>query len=374
MTRAVPADPNGSGFRRFLEGAPKAELHVHLRGAMPPEFFAGLLDKYPPNEALRDAPTRFLEAFRKCDNIRPFLKSPIKAPIHSLFHFHSFDQFLATYLFTSYFCRDVTDFRNLIAAVRAELTRQNIVYAEITVSVFEYLNQGIGMEDLSEALDEGARARGVETLWIADLVRNIGPTKATEILEGLLRCRPRSLVGITLGGSEHEYPPAQFKAVYAMARDHGLRLTIHAGEALGPKSVWDAVRVLGAERIGHGVRSVEDSSLVAHLAERQIPLEVCPTSNVRTGVYRDYAHHSLPSLHNAGIPISLNTDDPTFFRTTLPDECLHARDMGISEADIVGMLANGFRHAFMAEDRKQVLLEQFYSYCRLHAPGAHPSG
>ena len=119
MTREVPVDPPASRLRRFLEGAPKAELHVHLRGAMPPEFFAGLLEKYTPAKALEDAPKRFLDAFQECDNIRPFLHSPLKAPIQSLFHYRSFDEFLATYLFTSYFCRDVTDFRNLIAAVRA---------------------------------------------------------------------------------------------------------------------------------------------------------------------------------------------------------------------------------------------------------------
>ena len=317
MTRAVHSEKTASRFRRFLEGAPKAELHVHLRGAMPPDFFAGLLEKYTPQQALKDAPARFLDSFRKYGNIRPFLRSPVEAPVHSLFHYHSFDQFLATYLFTSYFCRDVTDFRNLIAAVRAELAEQNIVYAEITVSVFEYLNQGIPMDDLTEALDEATQSPGVETVWIADLVRNIGPGKAQEILEALLRSRPRGLVGITLGGSEHQFPPAQFEQVYRTARDRGLRLSVHAGEALGPQSVWDALRILGAERIGHGIRSIEDPELVAHLAERRIPLEVCPTSNVRTGVCRNYSDHPLPSLHHAGVPLSLNTDDPHLLRPRL---------------------------------------------------------
>ena len=372
MTREVPVDPPASRLRRFLEGAPKAELHVHLRGAMPPEFFAGLLEKYTPAKALEDAPKRFLDAFQECDNIRPFLHSPLKAPIQSLFHYRTFDEFLATYLFTSYFCRDVTDFRNLIAAVRADLTRQNIVYAEITVSIFEYLNQGIAMEDLAEALDEGAGAPGVETLWIADLVRNIGPDRAHRILEDLLRCRPRGLVGITLGGSEHEFPPARFEPLYATAREHGLRLSVHAGEALGPQSVWDALRILGAERIGHGIRSIEDPELVAHLAERGVPLEVCPTSNIRTGVCRDYPDHPLPSLLKAGVPVTLNTDDPTFFCTTLVDECLHARDMGIGEADIMAMSANGFRHAFMPEDRKQSFLDQFAGYCKQCGDGIPP--
>ena len=372
MSRSVSASPTASRFRRFLEDAPKAELHVHLRGATPPDFFAGLLEKYTPERALQNAPARFLAAFQECDNVRPFLHSPLKAPIQSLFHYRSFDQFLATYLFTSYFCRDVTDFRNLIAAVRTGLARQNIVYAEITVSIFEYLNQGIAMEDLAEALDEGAGAPGVETLWIADLVRNIGPVRAQEVLEDLLRCRPRSLVGITLGGSEHEFPPAQFEQLYATARGHGLRLSVHAGEALGPNSVWDALRILGAERIGHGVRSIEDPVLVAHLAELRIPLEVCPTSNIHTGVCRDYPDHPLPSLLAAGVPLTLNTDDPTFFRTTLVDECLHARDMGISEADIVAMLANGFRHAFMPQDRKRIFLGQFDRYREQHRYGEPP--
>ena len=163
-----------------------------------------------------------------------------------------------------------------------------------------------------------------------------------EVLEDLLRCRPRGLVGITLGGSEHEFPPARFEQLYATAREHGLRLSVHAGEALGPQSVWDALRILGAERIGHGIRSIEDPELVAHLAEQGVPLEVCPTSNIRTGVCRDYPDHPLPSLLKAGVPVTLNTDDPTFFRTTLVDECLHARDMGISEADIIAISANGF--------------------------------
>ena len=196
---------------------------------------------------------------------------------------------------------------------------------------------------------------------------NIGPSRTLEVLETLLRHRPRRLVGITLGGSEHRFPPAQFKSLYDRAREKGLRLSVHAGEALGPSSVWDALNILGAERIGHGIRSIEDPKLMAHLADHRIPLEVCPTSNIHTGICHDYKSHPLPLLHEAGIPISLNTDDPAFFRTTLVDECLHVREMGVRETDIVSILAGGFQHAFMPETQKTTLLKQFEDYCDQHS-------
>ena len=363
MTQFSSNPAISSGFRRFLETAPKAELHIHLRGAMPPKFFGSLLEKHTPECALENAPGRFLEDCKRYENIRPFLQSPIKASPETLFQYQSFDQFLTTYLFTSYFYRDVTDLRNLIETVRATLTSQNIVYAEITVSVFEYLSQGISMEEIALALEEVTDAIGVEIFWIVDLVRNIGPSRTLEVLEDLLRHRPRRLIGITLGGSEHRFPPAQFKSLYDRAREKGLRLSVHAGEALGPHSVWDAVNILGAERIGHGIRSIEDQKLIIHLADKRIPLEVCPTSNIYTGICRDYESHPLPLLHSAGVPISLNTDDPTFLYTTLVDECRHARDMGISETGIVQILADSFQHAFMPESRKRAFLKQFEDYC-----------
>lgn len=363
MTHCLSSSAIPLEFRRFLDNAPKAELHIHLRGAMPPQFFGSLLEKYPPECALENAPAQFIEDFKRHNNIQPFLRSPIKASPETLFRCQSFDQFLSTYLFTSYFCRDATDFRNLIKAVQATLTSQNIVYAEITVSLFEYLSQGIAIEEIALVLDETTTGAEVETFWIVDLVRNIGPSRTLEVLETLLRHRPRRLVGITLGGSEHRFPPAQFKPLYDLAREEGLRLSVHAGEALGPSSVWDALNILGAERIGHGIRSIEDPKLMAHLAAHRIPLEVCPTSNIHTGICHNYKSHPLPLLHEAGIPISLNTDDPAFFHTTLVDECLHVHEMGVSEADIVSILAGGFQHAFMPETQKTTLLKQFEDYC-----------
>ena len=353
-----PSESILPGFEEFLRDAPKAELHVHLRGAMPAEFFAELISKYGPRQALEHAPRRHLDAFNRCDNIRPFLASPNAERVQGLFRYHSFDQFLATYLFTSYFVRDIDDFRNLIAAVRGFLEKQNIVYAEITVSVFEYLNQGIALPDLLAVLDETANAPGIRVQWIADLIRNLGPAKVVELMRQILGKRPASLTGITLGGSEHQFPPAQFSALYRLAREQGLRLSVHAGEALGPASVWDAIRVLQVDRIGHGVRAIEDPNLVDYLANRQIPLEVCPTSNLRTGVFPSYEAHPLKALCEAGVQLSVNTDDPAFFSTTLAEEYGHALRMGLDEQALVSIMKNGFRHAFLPEADRCRYVEQ----------------
>ena len=307
---------------------------------MPRRLFAELLLQRPPEVALAKAPSRQLELFQQCDNIRPFLKfrPGLTNRVDSLFRTHSFDQFLATYLFTAYFVPDISRFRDLVAAVLRDMESQNIVYAEITVSVVEYLHQGIALDELLASLDEAAEESQIQVQWIVDLVRNIGTEAALSLLGDILRIQPSSVVGITLGGSERLFPPAEFVEVYETARDHGLRLSVHAGEGLGPDSVWDALRLLKAERIGHGVRAIEDKRLVDYLSEHQIPLEVCPTSNLRTGVYPSYEAHPVKALHEAGVPITINTDDPTFFSTTLAEEFKHLSNMGISDQDLIELM------------------------------------
>ena len=321
-----------------------AELHVHLRGAMPPEYFARLLAKRTVAEALAQAPERHLELFRRNGNIRQFLEGP--QPPEALFGFDSFEGFLAAYLFSGYFVRDVEDFRGLLAAVRAKLLSDGIAYAEVTVSIPEYLMHGVRLEAMVEALSEEACQEPPRLRWIVDLVRNLGVEAADGLLERLIERPPRGWVGITLGGSEHLFPPAPFAGVYARARAAGLKLTVHAGEAAGAASVWDAIRVLQVDRIGHGVRAIEDPRLVAELAERRIPLEVCLTGNVRTGVYESYEAHPLEALVKAGVQVTLNTDDPTFFGTTLAEEFERAAAMGLSAVQLEAIAANARRFAF----------------------------
>jgi adenosine deaminase len=304
--------------------------------------------------------------------LRPFFETPAQARAADLFAYSSMEEFQISFLFTSYFFRDVADLRGLIQAVRGDLIAQNIVYAEITVSVAEYRNQGLPLPGILAALDEASGTPPLKIRWIVDLVRNFGADAAHELLREIVALRPASVVGITLGGSEHRFPPGLFTNVYRLARDHGLRLTVHAGEAAGPESVWEALNMLGVERIGHGVRAIEDAKLVEHLAERQVPLEISPTSNLRTGIYPSYEAHPVRALHQAGIAININPDDPSFFNTTLAKEYEHLLDNGLSEEDVLTFIQNGFRHAFLPAEEKQAYLKAVEREWKAHRAGVRP--
>ena len=344
----------------LLRQLPKSELHVHVRGAIPIGVFTHLLNKYPISDVLAGISDEYKVKLNGYPNMRPFL-SDRHTPwtvedAAKIFEFRTFEQFLDTFNFTGFFLREVADMRALVLGVVESLKAQNIIYAEITISIKEYLRQHITLEDLLTCLEEASHVPGIRVQWIVDLVRDFGVESGLTLLHQILELRPTSIVGITLGGSEHEYPPAQFIEIYKLARDNALHLTVHAGEALGPESVWDAVRVLGVERIGHGVRAIEDPALVAYLAEKEIPLEVCPTSNLRTCIYPSYAAHPVLSLYEAGVPVSINSDDPTFFHTTLANEYEQVYNMGANEAAIYSMLRNGFAHAFL--DKREISVYQ----------------
>lgn len=345
---------------RLLGRLPKAELHVHLRGAVPVEVLRGQIERYGVRDLVDRAPARLYELWLRADNLRPLLlgHGQVEAAMPGLFAYQDFDGFLATYAFTGYFFRDLDDFARLVSGVMLALARQRIVYAEVMVSVREYLNQGLLLDDLLEVLETTERP-GLTVRWIVDLVRNFGPEAALSLTRDLVERRPETVIGITLGGSEHAFPPELFRGTYRVAAGAGLRLTCHAGEALGADSVREAIDGLGAERIGHGIRAIEDRALVEELAERGIPLEVCPTSNLYTGVVPFYHEHPVTDLLEAGVPVSINTDDPTFFHTSLVEEYLHLHDMGSSESELLAVVRNGYQHAFAPDDEKAALLAAF---------------
>lgn len=313
---------------------------------MPLSYLQARFGKYPPARAIESAPPRLRDRMLSQAGIRGVVQAEDPArEAEGLFSCSSFDGFLAAYLFTSYFVRDAEDLRELVAAVHRGLGAQRVVYAEITVSVPEYIMQGIPLEEIMEVLGEEPAGRPI-VRWIVDLVRDFGPSACASLLERVLALRPDSVVGVTLGGGEHLHPPAPFRRVYEIAREGGLRTTVHAGEALGPESVWDAVRVLEVERIGHGVRAIEDPALVRFLAERRIPLEVCPTSNVCTGVYPSIEAHPVRKLFEAGVPLSISTDDPAFFGVTLAGELAGLRRVGFSWSEIGDLARGAFGMAF----------------------------
>lgn len=332
---------------------PKSELHFHLNGAMPISVFTHLLNKHNPVKLMANANERHLKMFQSRPNIIPFLadRKWEEEEVRALFRYQSFDDFLVTYCFSSYFVRDTEDMAEVIIGVLTSLRAQNVVYVEITMSVIEHLWNGLTLPELKECM-ESVNLPGIRVNWIVDLVRDIGPETTLALLRDILALDCERIVGITIGGAEHYFPPAQFAEVYKLARVNGLRLSAHAGEGLGAESVWDALRILHAERIGHGVRAVEDPELVRYLAEHRIPLEVCPTSNLRTGIYQTYQEHPAHKLYAAGIPITINSDDPTFFFTTITDEYQRLPEMGFTPHEIYEVLANGFRCAFLPDSDK----------------------
>lgn len=359
-----------NSLRERLVRLPKAELHVHLRGAMPPVVCSALLAKYGCSDLEQRAPARLFALWRQADNLAPLLAGALvdDQTVRQLYRYRDFDNFLATFAFTGFFVRELDDFRALVQGVLAQLAAEGIVYAEVTVSLREYMNQGLALEALVEIL-ESARAPGLRTVWIVDLVRNFGVRAAEELVEQIAGLRSPAIVGITLGGSEHQFPPAPFAGAYRRAAEAGLRLSVHAGEALGPSSVWDSLNLLGVERIGHGIRAVEDPALLTHLAERRLPLEVCPTSNLRTGVVASLAEHPVKHLLEAGVELSINSDDPSFFATTLVDEYLAVASLGVDEAQVLELARNGFRHAFLPAQDKAAYLERLDASLRVGKTG-----
>jgi adenosine deaminase len=202
---------------------------------------------------------------------------------------------------------------------------------------------------------------GIEIRWIFDIVRDIpdetlNSRRAEYTLAVALEGMNDGVVALGLGGGEVGNPPEQYTQWFEKAREAGLHSVPHAGETVGPESVWGAILVLGAERVGHGVRSIEDPALVGYLADSQIPLEVCPTSNVRLGVYADLASHPLPDLHNAGVLITINSDDPPLFNTTLNDEVKLLVDPFNFDINTINeILLNGVRCSFLQVKEKQAL-------------------
>jgi len=336
-------------FSDWIKETPKSELHIHLLGAMPKELCLSIVKGRPLKKILRNSLSKYFFVFKVLEKhfslfggIREFL---VRKDIKPLLNFKTFDQFLIAYLFLGYLIKNRQDLNRLIEGVIKNLEDQGITYAEITVSPIHYINQGISLKKLIKCMDRASNNSKIKIRWIIDLVRDLGPRATFKQLKKVTRLKSKSIIGITIGGSEHIYPAEKFSKTFQLAREKGLRLTIHAGEASGPESIWNALKI-GAERIGHGVRAIEDPKLVKHLAKNKIPLEICLTSNIKTKVYKSYKEHPVKQLYKAGVPITINTDDPLLFQTNLNKEYSHLKDLGFTKKEIQQIIQNGFKYAF----------------------------
>ena len=292
------------------------------------------------------------------------------------FAYRDFSHFIETWYWKNRFLREYEDFTFIAEAVARDLAHQNIRYVEAFYSPPDFARHGLDTQRLTEAIRAGlARVPQIEVALVADLVRDYGPEKASVTLAEVNEVRASGVIGIGIGGSEQDVPAGLFEGVYEEAQTLGFRTTAHAGEASGAGDVWEAIRCLNVERIGHGTRAEEDESLLEYLAEHQIPLEMCPISNVRTAVVGSLKEHPIRRYFEQGIIVTVNTDDPKMFGNSLAEEfLLLERELGFSRDEIRTVILQGIHSSWLPEDRKQQLTQQFRADPAWQSsPGGQPS-
>jgi adenosine deaminase len=326
--------------RAWLTRLPKAELHLHLEGSVPQDALWELIQKYGGDPGV-----------------------PTRESLRERFVYRDFPHFIETWIWQSGFLRAYEDFTQIAAAVARDLARQNIRYVEAFYSPGDFARHGLRLQPLTEAIRRGLeQVPEVEIKLVADLVRDRGPQAGAIQLAEIAEVRELGVIGIGIGGSEQRHPPEPFAAVYTEARRLGFWTSAHAGEAAGPESVWGALRALHADRIGHGTRAIEDPALVAYLAEQQVPIELCPLSNLRTGVVPGIEAHPARSFYDRGLLITINTDDPAMFGNSLVDEyAVLIERLGFTPDDIRTLILNALRASWMPEQRRRELAELFTS-------------
>jgi aminodeoxyfutalosine deaminase len=327
----------------FVHVMPKVELHVHLEGSIQPATLLTLAER---NGVALPA-----------DNVEG---------LKDFYQFTDFEHFLRVYFAISSCLRTVDDFCLIAYEFGAEMARQGIRYAEVTFTPHTSVtNTGLPFDDILAALNEGRlRAEqefSVQFRWVLDIVRD-DPGSRHKVAKWATSAANDGVVGFGLGGTETGHPPEWFSDAYAVAREAGLHSVPHAGETAGPESVWGAIRALQAERVGHGVRSIEDPALVDYLQEHQIPLEVCPTSNLRLGVYASLEEHPIRRLWDQGVYVTVNSDDPPMFNTDLVSEYQAlVEHLGFEAADLEQLSLNALEASFLPNTSKAELKQTFQS-------------
>ena len=314
---------------------PKAELHLHLEGSIQPSTVVALTARH--GVAVTEEEVRRRYAYQ------------------------NFLEFLEAFKWVTSFLRDPQDYALITRDLADHLLSQRVVYAEVTISVGVMLLRKQSPERNFEAILAAAepfQKRGLRINWIFDAVRQFGPEAAMRVMEAARQCASKSIVAFGVGGDELSVPTEELRPVYDQAAAAGLHRLIHAGEIGGPEKIREAVELLGAERIGHGIAAINDPALMDLLADRRIPLEICPASNIRTGALArqlgrteaSIRDHPLPALFRHGIPVVLSTDDPAMFHTTLDEEYENAHQLGLTEKELLRLAQMSFEFSF---DRQQ---------------------
>ena len=343
LGRAGPATRELSAW---LDAIPKIELHLHLEGAIPHAALRELIAKYDGARAV-----------------------PSTAELDARFRYSTFREFLDAWMWKNGYLRQLEDFTWIAQEVARDLARQNVVYAEVFCSPPDF--EPLETQRLIEAIRLGfARVPEIELALVPDLVRDYGPERGARELSEVAEVRALGVVGIGIGGTESAYPPQAFAGVYARARQLGLRTTAHAGEVAGARSIWGALDVLQVDRIGHGTRAEEDPALLVALAERRVPLEMCPISNVCTGSIASLGDHPIRRYFDRGLLVTVNTDDPGMFGNSLAQEYLRLiDDWGFTTDEIVSLVRNALEASWLTPSRRLELSARLERGLRVPAPG-----
>jgi aminodeoxyfutalosine deaminase len=328
----------------FIAGLPKVELHVHLVGSASVDTVLELAREHPDG----GVPTE-------------------RADLERFYQFRDFAHFIAVYIAVNGLLRTADDVEALTIAVAGDLAAQQVRYAELTVTPDAHLLVGIEPDGLASALDSARNhARdelGIELAWIFDIPGELGIASGKRTIDWVEAFAPTGSVGFGLGGPEVGVPRARFSEIFARARALGLGSVPHAGETTGPETIWESIRELGAQRIGHGIAAARDPELMAYLVDHGIALEVCPTSNVCTRAVADLASHPLPDLIRAGVTVTVNSDDPGMFSTSLNREyALVHETIGLSLDDLTELDRAAVRVSFCSADVRQRLLAEIDLY------------
>jgi aminodeoxyfutalosine deaminase len=321
----------------FILSIPKAELHLHLEGAISPATVVELKKRHGELSSKED--------------------------VDRLYRSEGFAGFLMAFKEVTGLLRTPEDYELIAYRLMGQLKAENILHAEVYVSVgiclWRKQDFAAIFNGLERGRQRGERDFGISLLWIFDAVRQFGAAAASEVFELAVRFRDRNVVAVGIGGDEQKAPPELFRDAYGYAAANGLRLTAHAGETGGPESIWGALN-LPAERIGHGLTAGQDPELVEELAARQIPVEICLTSNVRTGCCASLPEHPVRDYFDRGMMITLNTDDPAMFNTSLTREYqLAQQNFGFTDEHVRELARNSFEASFLPAEKKLEFLNLF---------------
>jgi aminodeoxyfutalosine deaminase len=340
----TPGNIIPTAVEQWLAALPKAELHVHLEGSVEPSTLVELAARHGVPLTLEQAAARYASG--------------------------DFDRFIEAFKWVTSLLREPADYALVARRLAESLRRQNVFYAEVTLSIGVMLwRKQDPVANFAALRQAASEVPGVRFGWIFDAVRQWGAVAAMDVARLAVVLRSPDIVAFGIGGDELSLPAGEFRRVYEFVAAEGLHRLIHAGEIGGPESVRDAVEILGVERIGHGIGVMRHERTMDFLAARGIPLEICPTSNLRTGALArqlgldaaGYEQHPLAFLLRRGLPVTISSDDPAMFETTLLREYLLAHSMGLTPPELLRLAEAGFQHAFLPEQERRALIDAIRS-------------